>query len=215
MLCLVDDMALCLSEERRCAREFKLLRILRIIAGWTLAFGVSLSVRWVPSEKTTSDGEICVERSHHVNAATTASHQVQSSPRVNSLVATTPSPPFSSPMRSERKNAKTRTSVGQCGGASTCIDKDTCSSSDYGNQEHEKASTGFDHSLRQDKGIRFGADALPGEGDGSAGRNPAWHEERTLPRIQHNVVGFRDAGKTVYGVQSCEGTIKTKIAAIP
>ena len=28
---------------------------MRITAGWTLAFGVSLSVRWVPSEYNTSE----------------------------------------------------------------------------------------------------------------------------------------------------------------
>ena len=42
LLCLVDNMALCLSVGRGRARKFKLLRILRIIAGWILAFGVSL-----------------------------------------------------------------------------------------------------------------------------------------------------------------------------
>ena len=55
LLCLVDNVALCLSARQSRARKFKLLRILRFIAGWTLAFGVSLSVWWVPSEYNTSD----------------------------------------------------------------------------------------------------------------------------------------------------------------
>ena len=54
LLCLVDNMALCLSAGRSRAQKFKLLRILRIIAGWTLAF-FSLSVWWVPSEYNTSN----------------------------------------------------------------------------------------------------------------------------------------------------------------
>ena len=50
LLCLVDNMALCLSVGRSRSRKFKLLRILRITAGWTLALGVALNVRWIPSE---------------------------------------------------------------------------------------------------------------------------------------------------------------------
>ena len=55
LLCLVDNMALCLSAGRSRARKFKLLRMLRIFTGWTLAFGMSLSVWLVPSEYNTSD----------------------------------------------------------------------------------------------------------------------------------------------------------------
>ena len=55
LLRLVDNMALCLSVGQSRARKFKLLRILRIVAGWTLSFGVALSVRWVPSAYNTGD----------------------------------------------------------------------------------------------------------------------------------------------------------------
>ena len=55
LLCLVGNMAQILSVGPSRARNFKLLRILRIIASLTLAFGISLSVRWVPSEYNTCD----------------------------------------------------------------------------------------------------------------------------------------------------------------
>ena len=63
LLRLVDNMALCLSVGRSRARKFKLLRILRIVAGWTLSFGVAFSVRWVPSEYRTG----CEEDPLHAN----------------------------------------------------------------------------------------------------------------------------------------------------
>ena len=62
-------------------------------------------------------------------AVTPASHQVQCSPRVTSLIAVTPSPPPSSSMFSIRRNAKIFTSYGQCGGPSTCRDENSCANS--------------------------------------------------------------------------------------
>ena len=77
-----------LSVGRSRARKFKLLGILRIIAGRTLAFGVSLSVRWVPSEYNTSDEpsrgeETLGEQPHGMCATARAPHQVHCSSRVN------------------------------------------------------------------------------------------------------------------------------------
>ena len=162
-LCLADNMALYLSAGRSRARKFKLLRILRIIASWTLAFGVSLSVRWVPSEYKTSGEpprgeETLGEQPHRVSAVTSASHQVQCSPRVNSLIAVTPSPLLSSSMISKRRNANIFTSYGQFGGPSTCRGEDSCANSSDGCQKQEKASTNSEHSLRHEKGGRIDPD---------------------------------------------------------
>ena len=101
------------------------------------------------------------------------------------------------------------------GGSSTCRADNSFSSSDDGNQKHEETPTDLERSLRQEKGSCFGADAKPGKGDCIAGRNPKWHEESTIAKNQHNVLGFRDARKAAIGVQSCDQPVKTKIAAIP
>ena len=87
LLCLVENMALCLSVGRSRTRNFKLLRILRIIAGWTLAFGVALSMRFVRSECNTSDdpsrsGGTCEDGLHHEKRITTTSNQGRSGPLV-------------------------------------------------------------------------------------------------------------------------------------
>ena len=141
-LCLVDNMALCLSVGRSHARKFKLLRILRIIAGWTLAFGVSLSVRQVPSEYNTSDEpssgeEKLVQHPHSMSAPTPSLHQVQCSPRATDLLSAAPLPPLRSSLISKRKKY---TSHGRCGGASTCSCESSCSNSGDGGQKHQKSS---------------------------------------------------------------------------
>ena len=141
-------------------------RILRIISGCTLAFGFSLSVRWVPSEYNSSDepsrgGKNHVEHPHGTCATTRAPNQVQCSSRVNGLSAGTPSPPLSSPTISKRMNAEVFASHGQCGGSSTCRDENSGSSSNDGNQKHKEASTDFERSLREEKGSRFNGDAKP------------------------------------------------------
>ena len=52
------------------------------------------------------------------------------------------------------------------------------------------------------KGSRCDPDTKPGKGNWSVGRNTKGHEEKTVPRVQHNVLGFRNDRKTAIGVQS-------------
>ena len=106
LLCLVN-MALCLSVGRSRARKVKLLRILRIIAGWALAFAVSLSVGWVPSEYNTSDepsrGEERLEQHQHsMSASTPSSQRTECSPRVSDLHSVPSLQPHRNSMTSKR-----------------------------------------------------------------------------------------------------------------
>ena len=99
--------ALCLSVGRSRGRKFKLLRILRVIAGWALAFGVSLSVRWVPSEYNASDKpsrgeEQLVQHPHDMSAP--APHRVQYRPLDTDLRSAAHLPPVRSSTIPKRKN---------------------------------------------------------------------------------------------------------------
>ena len=203
LLCLVDNMALCLSVGRSLARKFKLLPILRIIAGWSLAFGVSLSVRWVPSEYNMSDApsrreEKVEQHPHGMSASTLSSHRAQCSPHVTDLHSVAPLQPHSSSLISKRENAKIIgcSSHRQCDGPSTCRAENSCSDSGAGERGHQKAPTDLDVSLRQERGGRLDSVARPGEGGGSFGGAAKRCEERFIAGNQHGVLGFRDVRKT-------------------
>ena len=159
LLCLVDNMALCLSVGRSRGRSFKLLRILRIIAGWTLAFGVSLSVRWVPSENKTSDDpsrseEKLGQHPHGTSTLTPSPHQVQCSARADGLLSASPLPPLRSSMSSKGKNDENIewSPHGQCDSLAACCAKSSSSDSSACEQEHQKARTDLDASPREEEG---------------------------------------------------------------
>ena len=96
-----------------------------------------------------------------------------------------------------------------------CRNENSCANSNEESPKQEKASTKFEQSLRHEKGGHHDPDTKSGKGNCGVGRNTKGHEEKTVPRIQHDVLGFRDARKTALGVQSNKQPVKTKIAAIP
>ena len=55
ILMLTDNMSVCLSFSRRRAINFKLLCAIRKFSGTCMALGLSVSVRWIPSEWNTAD----------------------------------------------------------------------------------------------------------------------------------------------------------------
>jgi len=55
ILCLIDNMSVCLSYERRRTKKFAVLRAIREISAWATVLGIRVSFRWVPSEINPSD----------------------------------------------------------------------------------------------------------------------------------------------------------------